>query len=82
MSKLKIFKDRSKIYVNSAHHQAINKIGKNLTIDAYAPDNIIEAFHHNEHPLCMGVQWHPEFLITEFDKNIIKMFTDHAKNNI
>ena len=49
---------------------------------AYAPDKIIEAFHHNEHPLCMGVQWHPEFLITEFDKNIIKMFTDHAKNNI
>ena len=82
MSKLKILKDSSKIYVNSAHHQAINKIGKNLTIDAYAPDNIIEAFHHNKHPLCMGVQWHPEFLITEFDKNIIKMFTDHAKNNI
>ena len=70
------------MYKRQAHHQAINKIGKKLTIDAYAPDNIIEAFHHNEHPLCMGVQWHPEFLITEFDKNIIKMFTDHAKNNI
>ena len=51
-------------------------------VDAYAPDNLIEAFHHNQHPLCMGVQWHPEFLITEFDKSIIKMFTDHAKNNV
>ena len=45
-------------------------------------DNLIEAFHHYQHPLCMGVQWHPEFLITEFDKSIIKLFTDHAKNNV
>ena len=80
-SNLKIFKNSQKIFVNSAHHQGINKIGQNLIVDAYAPDNLIEAFHHNQHPLCMGVQWHPEFLITDFDKSIIKLFTDHAKNN-
>ena len=50
-----------KIFVNSAHHQGINKIGQNLIVDAYAPDNLIEAFHHNQHPLCMGVQWHLNF---------------------
>ena len=62
--------------------RGIKKIGQNLIVDAYAPDNLIEAFHHNQHPLCMGVQWHPEFLITDFDKSIIKLFTDHAKNNV
>ena len=81
-SNLKISKNSQKIFVNSAHHQGIKKIGQNLIVDAYAPDNLIEAFHHNLHPLCMGVQWHPEFLITDFDKNIIKLFTDHAKNNV
>ncbi len=81
-SNLNIFKNSQKIFVNSAHHQGIKKIGQNLIVDAYAPDNLIEAFHHNQHPLCMGVQWHPEFLITDFDKSIIKLFTDHAKNNV
>ncbi len=81
-SNLKIFKNSQKIFVNSAHHQGIKKIGQNLIVDAYAPDNLIEAFHHNQHPFCMGVQWHPEFLITDFDKSIIKLFTDYAKNNV
>ena len=50
-SNLKIFKNSQKIFVNSAHHQGIKKIGQNLIVDAYAPDNLIEAFHHNQHPL-------------------------------
>ena len=45
-SNLKIFKNSQKIFVNSAHHQGIKKIGQNLIVDAYAPDNLIEAFHH------------------------------------
>ena len=68
------------IFVNSAHHQAVDNIGENLIIDAYANDGIIEAFHHSKLPYCVGVQWHPEFLITDFDFNIMKDFVEHAKN--
>ena len=65
---------KNKIMVNSAHHQAIDKLGKNLIINGYANDNIIESVEHIKHYWCMGIQWHPEFLITEDDKKIIKNF--------
>ena len=66
--------NKKKIMVNSAHHQAIDKIGKNLRINGYANDNIIESIEHISHKWCIGVQWHPEFLITKDDKKIIKNF--------
>ena len=62
------------IDVNSAHHQSIDKIGKNLIITGLSSDNIIESVEHIKHRWCMGVQWHPEFLITKADKKIIKSF--------
>ncbi len=70
------------IFVNSAHHQAIDRLGKNLRIEAKASDGIIEAIRHIQHPYCVGLQWHPEFLITDFDKNVIQDFTTNVKNNI
>ena len=68
--------------VNSAHHQAVDCIGKNLEINAISPDGIIEAFSHKVHPYCIGIQWHPEFLITKLDETIIKDFIKHASHNI
>ena len=79
-SLLKKLTPKKPIFVNSAHHQAVDSIGENLIIDAYANDGIIEAFHHSKLPYCVGVQWHPEFLITDFDFNIMKDFVEHAKN--
>ena len=81
-SYFKKFNSSKKIYVNSAHHQAIDKLGKNLIVDAKAPDGIIEAFHHISHYYCMGIQWHPEFLITDFDEKVIKDFVENVKKNI
>jgi len=67
-----------KIKVNSAHHQSINKTGKNFISSAFASDNIVEAIEHTMHPWCFGLQWHPEFLITDADIAIIKDFIIHA----
>ena len=67
--------------VNSAHHQAIDIIGKNLEINALSSDGIVEAFKHREHFYCLGIQWHPEFLITKLDETIIKDFIKHASHN-
>jgi putative glutamine amidotransferase len=46
--------------VNSAHHQAIDKLGKDLEIIQWCPDdNCVEAIAHTSLPI-LGVQWHPE----------------------
>ena len=62
------------ILVNSAHHQSVDKIGKGLEINAIAPDGIIEGIEDKNKFFCLGVQWHPEFLIEKSDKNIIEYF--------
>ena len=68
-----------KIKVNSAHHQSVNSLGQDFVSSALAPDGIIEAIEHVKHPWCVGLQWHPEFLITKADIAIIKDFIFHAK---
>ena len=46
--------------VNSAHHQAIDVLGKGLRVTLISDsDNIVEAIEHETLPI-FGVQWHPE----------------------
>ncbi len=71
---------KNKIMVNSAHHQAVDKLGKNIIVSGLSNDNIIESIEHTLHPWCIGVQWHPEFLITEDDKKLIRSFTKAARS--
>tara|TARA_B100000575_G_scaffold292926_1_gene302731 strand:- start:883 stop:1581 length:699 start_codon:yes stop_codon:yes gene_type:complete len=68
-----------KIKVNSAHHQSMKKIGKELKISCKANDGVIEGIEHKKHKWCIGLQWHPEFLITPYDLQIIKNFIDESK---
>ena len=69
---------KNKIFVNSAHHQAVEKLGEKLIECAKSKDGIIEAIEHIEHPLCVGVQWHPEFLITPSDRLLLEHFISFA----
>ena len=55
------------------------KIGKNLTVSGKATDGIIESIESKIHNWCIGVQWHPEFLITKSDKLIIGDFVNESK---
>ena len=50
----------SLVYVNSYHHQTLDRIGKNLTVSAVATDQTVEAIELPSHPFAIGVQWHPE----------------------
>ena len=48
-------------HVNSSHHQAIDKLGDGLEIEAWcASDDIIEQVRLRDYPFCLGVQYHPE----------------------
>lgn len=47
--------------VNSAHHQAIERLGDDLEVEAWAePDGIIEQVRLRKYPFGLGVQYHPE----------------------
>lgn len=47
--------------VNSAHHQALDRLGAGLEVVQWAPDGVVEAVCHRSLPVW-GVQWHPERL--------------------
>ncbi|MFN2493824.1 MAG: gamma-glutamyl-gamma-aminobutyrate hydrolase family protein [Pyrinomonadaceae bacterium] len=49
------------VVVNSHHHQAIEKVGRNLVATAWTSDGLIEAVEDpDKERFVFGVQWHPE----------------------
>ena len=67
---------RQKILVNSAHHQAVKNPGRGLKINARSPDGVIEGIEDPLKNFCIGVQWHPEFLVQNSDFLLFKKFID------
>jgi putative glutamine amidotransferase len=67
--------------VNSLHGQGIARLGKGLKVEAVAPDGLIEAFRHEGPGFLLGVQWHPEWRVTEnkFYLGIFKAFGDACR---
>jgi putative glutamine amidotransferase len=47
--------------VNSSHHQAVRDPGRDATVNARAPDGVVEGIEDSARRFCLGVQWHPEF---------------------
>ena len=60
-----IYEGASSIYVNSFHHQAVKETGPRFHVTATAPDGIIEAMESTEYKSVLGVQWHPEWLMSD-----------------
>lgn len=50
----------SQLTVRSAHHQAVSRVGKGLSVVATAADHIVEALEGIHQRWVVGVQWHPE----------------------
>lgn len=57
------------LQVNSAHHQAVHRLGAGLQAIQWAEDGVVEGFFHPKMPV-VGFQWHPErwenFAATDF----------------
>jgi putative glutamine amidotransferase len=52
----------TRVRANSSHHQAVDRLGRNLLAVATAPDGIVEAVEDPDHRFLVAVQWHPEDL--------------------
>ncbi len=53
---------RSRLRVNSLHHQAIRRTGKGLMVVGRDQDHFCQAIESTEGRPLIGVQWHPEYL--------------------
>lgn len=55
------YTENLKPLIYSNHHQAIEKLGKNLEVIATSTDGkVIEAIKHKKYPNVLGIQFHPE----------------------
>ena len=65
--------------MNSAHHQAVKTAGPGVVVNAEAEDGVIEGIELPDHRFCIGVQWHPEFSLSEGDRRLFAAFIDAAR---
>jgi putative glutamine amidotransferase len=61
----------SEFWVNSTHHQVIREVGAGLTVIATASDGVIEAVLMNDRDFVLGVQWHPEMMVSKSDPMMV-----------
>ena len=62
------------LWVNSRHHQAIDRLAPGLKVRARATDGVIEAVYMAEKPQIRAVQWHPENFRNELSRYIFEEF--------
>lgn len=73
-TKLAAIVGAARMSVNSAHHQAVKDVGPGVRVNARAPDGVIEGIEDPSRPFCIGVEWHPEFLIDPGDARLLAAF--------
>lgn len=59
-SRLARIMETTAVEVVSWHHQAVTTVPAGWQIAAHAPDGLIEAVEHRDHPWAIALQWHPE----------------------
>lgn len=73
----------TRISVNSSHHQAVDRAADGLCVSARSPDGIIEGVEWDGDDWWMlGVQWHPEELVSDakdWDRGLFQAFAKKAR---
>lgn len=59
--------------VNSAHHQAVDRLGSGLTAVCRSGDGVIEGIMHTSLPV-IAVQWHPERIMDDGGELLFQYF--------
>ncbi len=50
--------------VNTYHHQAVAAPAPGFRVTAHAPDGTVEGLESTQHRFVVGVQWHPERMVS------------------
>ena len=78
-TRLRTVAGASEAPVNSTHHQAVKAAAPGLIVDATAPDGVIEGIEDSRRRFCIGVQWHPEYAISDADRRLFAAFIEAAR---
>jgi putative glutamine amidotransferase len=54
---------RTRVKVNSCHHQAVAELGADLAVTGHASDGTVESVEALDSEFVVGVQWHAECLV-------------------
>jgi putative glutamine amidotransferase len=76
---------QDRIQVNSLHSQGVDRLGPGLTVEARAPDGLIEAFRvEHAKSFAVAVQWHPEWkaMSNPVSRALFAAFGAAARNRI
>ncbi len=57
------------LHVNSYHHQGVRKLAKRFKPMAHAEDGLIEAYYDPRERFLVGLQFHPERMLKEYEGN-------------
>ncbi|TVQ35738.1 MAG: gamma-glutamyl-gamma-aminobutyrate hydrolase family protein [Geminicoccaceae bacterium] len=68
------------LWVNSAHHQAADRVPAGLVVSGRAPDGVIEAIEAPGHRFAVGVQWHPEYGVSAADRPLFEAFVEASRD--
>ncbi len=63
------------IMTNSFHHLAIKDAAPGFTVNAYAPDGVIEGIERRDGSSVIAVQWHPEMMYSKHPE-MLRIFLD------
>lgn len=66
------------VSVNSMHLQALEGTGA-FQVAARSADGVIEAIERQGPAFCLGVQWHPEYGLTDLDHAIFAAFVSACR---
>ena len=73
---------QDRLQVNSLHWQGIQTLGRDLAVEARAPDGVIEAFRVADAPnFALSVQWHPEWQFAQnpFSRALFAAFGEASR---
>ncbi len=75
---------KDSIVTNSFHHQSVKEIAPGFIVNARAKDGIVEGIEKREGSFIVGVQWHPEMMITQSPDMLplFRAFVEAAKKTV
>ena len=68
-------------WVNSYHHQAVDRLAPCFDVTARAADGVVEAIEHRELN-WLGVQWHPEKTMDGTDDVLFAAFVESVRQSV